>query len=112
MRRDLPTDHSAVMSRMKEWGIQGSTFFDIGAAKGGFAAMLRNVWPQSRLVCFEAALSVKQGVPFSCGLVDNEAARFRARIQVDDALFSPQSRARLGEPFRVSTPRRKQRLVA
>lgn len=57
-------------------------------------------------------LSFKQVVPFSGCFVDNEAARFSARVEVDDASLFPLSRSRPGESFRVLFPCLEQCLVA
>jgi hypothetical protein len=59
-----------------------------------------------------SVLSVKQGVPFSGRLVDNEAARFSARIEVDDALLLPESGLLPGESFRMPFPCLEQCLAA
>jgi FkbM family methyltransferase len=55
MLLDLPMDHASALARMKQWGIEFDTFFDIGAARGHFGEKVRNCWPQASIVFFEAA---------------------------------------------------------
>lgn len=55
MLLDLPMTHEATLMRMKERGLEFDYFFDIGAARGLFGQKVRQIWPSTKIIFFEAA---------------------------------------------------------
>jgi FkbM family methyltransferase len=47
-------DHEASMKRLKGQGFTPDLIFDIGAYHGDFSQMCLNIWPESRIIAFEA----------------------------------------------------------
>lgn len=75
------------LERLRSNGIQPRTVFDVGAYRGEFAQLCLELWPECRVVCFEA---LKSRLP------DLQALAARTgRVRVFDCLIGATKRERV-----------------